>query len=145
MPTKTTTIFIDRCLGGVRLAKAIHGQGITVEVHDDHFPQDALDKDWLPEVGKKGWLVLTADENIGRRQIELFAVNDYSVKLFVFVPSKMNARGRNAIIVDSLLSIVKVAEKNQAPFIAKIYRDSRIEIWKDSQELNSYRQNLFFS
>jgi len=50
--------FIDRCLG-TKLADSLRNVGATVEIHDDHFEQDIEDEDWLREVGKRNWVVLT--------------------------------------------------------------------------------------
>ncbi|MEO1685276.1 MAG: hypothetical protein AAFS06_18710 [Cyanobacteria bacterium J06631_12] len=34
--------------------------GAIVESHVDHFPIDAPDTEWLPEVSRRGWGVITA-------------------------------------------------------------------------------------
>jgi PIN like domain len=47
-----------------RRAGALRVAGAQIEVHDDHFPQDAPDELWLPEVGRRGWAVLTKDDRI---------------------------------------------------------------------------------
>lgn len=67
---ETITFFIDRCLGSKRIVTALRQAGITVAVHEDHFPPDAADVDWLPQVGERGWVVLTKDANIARRTLE---------------------------------------------------------------------------
>ena len=33
----------------------------------DHFAQDDSDEDWLPLVAERGWLLVTADQNLWRR------------------------------------------------------------------------------
>ena len=58
---QSVVFFIDRCLGSRRIPEVLRGAGITVEAHDDHFNKGAQDVDWLPEIGKKGWIVLTKD------------------------------------------------------------------------------------
>jgi PIN like domain len=55
-----TTFFVDRSLGrGV--GQALIAAGMKVEYHDTHFAEDTPDKHWLPQVGTKGWVVLTKD------------------------------------------------------------------------------------
>jgi uncharacterized protein with PIN domain len=56
-----TVFFVDRCLGGKRLPESLRLLGIRVEIHDDHFAKDALDKDWLPQVASKKWIIFTKD------------------------------------------------------------------------------------
>jgi hypothetical protein len=48
----------------------LRAAGARVEVHIDHFPQDAADADWIPEVGRRGWVLITKDENIRRNPLE---------------------------------------------------------------------------
>ncbi len=70
------TFFVDRCLGKL-IVKTLRDAGISVKAHDDHFPQNALDIDWLPEVGKRGWVIITKDARIGKNQTERLAVTQY--------------------------------------------------------------------
>ncbi len=46
------------------MATVLRAAGLYVEVHDDHFRQDALDPEWLTAVGEKNWIVVTRDERI---------------------------------------------------------------------------------
>ena len=69
--------FVDRCLGkhtvpdALRLAVAPNER---VEAHDDHFPQDATDGEWLVEVGRRGWVAFSQDRNILRNPLEQNAI-----------------------------------------------------------------------
>ena len=69
--------FIDRCLGKKHIATALQSSGIAVEIHDDHFGQNAIDVDWLPEVGRRGWVVLTKDARISKNHLERMAVTGF--------------------------------------------------------------------
>jgi hypothetical protein len=51
------TFFIDRCLGSKLMVEALRSSGIAVEIHGDHFADNSEDVDWLPEVGKRGWVI----------------------------------------------------------------------------------------
>lgn len=55
---------------------------LRIELHDDHFPQETRDKDWLPVVGRRGWVVLTADVRIRYRGIEIDALMRAGVRCF---------------------------------------------------------------
>jgi PIN like domain len=70
----TVTFFLDRALGNHYVAQALVESGATVEVCDDHFPQNCPDVVWLPEVSQRGWIVLTKDDNIGRNPLEQVAI-----------------------------------------------------------------------
>lgn len=48
--------FVDRSLGGKFVATALRAAGAEVVVHDDVFPQNATDVEWLAEAGLvAGW------------------------------------------------------------------------------------------
>ena len=55
------TFFIDHCVSQKIVPKAMRSAGALVEAHIDHFPVDALDTEWLPEVSRRGWVVITKD------------------------------------------------------------------------------------
>ena len=70
IPPQSITFFIDRCLGKKSIPETLRTAGVTIEIHDDHFDKGALDVDWLPQVGEKGWIVLTKDDRISKNQLE---------------------------------------------------------------------------
>jgi hypothetical protein len=50
--------FVDRCLGRQIVPDALKAAlepSERVEIHDDHFAQDARDVQWLKSVGERGW------------------------------------------------------------------------------------------
>jgi hypothetical protein len=66
--------FVDRSLGRHIIPNALRDAGALVELHDDHFSQDAKDQVWLAEVGKRGWVVLTKDKRLRYRALETNAL-----------------------------------------------------------------------
>jgi len=73
------------------MAGILRTAGLSVEVHDDHFPQDALDPEWLSAVGERNWIVVTRDERIRYNVAEKQAIRRAKVRAFVLA-----AQGRNA-------------------------------------------------
>lgn len=134
--SQSITFFIDRCLGSKRIAEALRRAGITVEVHSDHFAPAAPDIDWLPEVGKRGWVVLTKDANIGKRNLEKIAVTRAGIKMFTLASQNLSGDDMVAIFQKAIVPMQEFVRKNPAPFIAKIYKDGRIDRWRDHKALN---------
>lgn len=132
---KRTVFFIDRCLGSVSLANALRESGITVEIHDDHFPQSAQDEDWLPQVGEWGWIVLTKDAHIGKRTSERLAVASANIKMFVLASQNLSGQDMIDVFRKAFPAMREFARKNSAPFIAKVYRNGQVQEWKDQEEL----------
>jgi len=137
-----TVFFVDRCLGGKRLPESLRLLGIRVEIHDDHFAKDALDKDWLPQVASKKWIIFTKDTRIGFRNLERLAVASSGARLFVLVAKNADINTIIQAFSKSLPTVMKFLENNQAPFIAKIYKDGAVSRWQDCDELKDFMDNL---
>lgn len=137
LPKKSSpvTFFIDRCLGKKRIAQVLTKAGITVALHDDHFPDNAQDVDWLPEVGKKGWVILTKDSSIINNKLERIAVASANVKMFTLTSQNLSGEDMANVFLSAIEKMEDLVRKNQAPFIAKIYRDGRVQMWKNRQVL----------
>lgn len=131
------TFFIDRCLGKRYIATVLRDSGIAVEIHDDHFSQNVEDVNWLPEVGKRGWVVLTKDANISKNQLERMAVANAGVSLFVLASQNLSGKQMAEIFLASITKMQEFVRTYPSPFIAKVYRDGRVEMWKDAQALLS--------
>jgi hypothetical protein len=121
--------FLDRSLGKEIIADALRAAGADVRIHDDLFAQDARDQDWLPEVGKLGWTVLTKDSHIKHRLVERTALLESGVRAFVLVSGNLTGPEMAKIFVKALPGMNRFAAKHSPPFIAKIHRDSSIEAW----------------
>lgn len=66
-PLPDVVFFVDVCLGTNEVPDALRAAGYRVESLATHFAADTPDEEWLREVGKKGWVVLTKDRRIQRR------------------------------------------------------------------------------
>lgn len=82
--------FADRNLGRYNFPDELRAAGIVVHVHEDHFARDAPDDQWLPEVARRGWVVLSADKHIMRNPLELDAVMLSRAVLLVLVGGDMS-------------------------------------------------------
>jgi predicted nuclease of predicted toxin-antitoxin system len=128
------TYFIDRALGK-SMGKTLQSIGVKVEFHNQHFQPDSPDTEWLPIVSQKGWIVLTKDENIGRNPLEVKAMAMANAKVFALVSGNLNSQQMRNIFVNAIEKIDNFAQGNNGPFIAKIYRNSQIKMWKNQTAL----------
>jgi hypothetical protein len=94
---------------------------------DDHFPQDARDEEWLTEVGSRRWCVLTRDDRIRYRRIEAQAVRSAKVAMFVIVSKNLTGPQTAQVVLKAIGPIRRFLSSHRRPFIAKIYRDGRVE------------------
>jgi PIN like domain len=138
-----TTFFIDRCLGTKAIVEALREINVSVEIHDDHFMQGALDVDWLPEVGSRGWVILTKDARIGKNQIERMAVASANIRMFVLASQNLSGSDMADAFVLSMSEMKRFISLNSAPFIAKIYAKGAVKQWKNSSDLIEEYNNYF--
>lgn len=126
--------FIDWCLGK-SVATALIAVGAQIEHHGDHFAQNTTDTTWLSVVGDRGWVVLTKDQAIGSNVLELRAMADANVKVFSLASGNLTRQQMANLFVNILEKLEKFAQGNQSPFIAKIYKDGRIAVWRNHTQL----------
>jgi predicted nuclease of predicted toxin-antitoxin system len=101
---------------------ALKSSGIAVEIHDDHFAKDAQDVDWLPEVGKQGWVILTKDARIGKNHLERMAVTNAGISMFTLASQNLSGKEMADIFLKSITKMQEFVRQHPAPFIAKVYR-----------------------
>ena len=122
--------FVDRSLGKKVVADALRNAGEQVEVHDDLFPQNAEHTAWLPVVAQKSWIIVTNDSRIGNRQLELLAVRNSKARVFVLVSGQIKGEEMANIFVAVLDPMKKLVSQHPGPFIAKVYKNGTVKIWK---------------
>ena len=133
-PPEQLVFFVDRCLGRKIVPSALMQAGEEVRMHDDFFPQNATDPDWLKVAGQKGWVVVTKDKHIRHRGLETQALLAAGVRAFV-----LTGRGDKSgeeigqIFAKALPKIKRGCAKWDAPFIAVVTRDSDVVLVKGGQ------------
>lgn len=118
--------FTDRDLGK-QFGAILTSAGLKVERHTDHFAHDTPDKDWLAEVGRRGWIALTHDSRIRYKPTEKDAVIEHGVALLVIVGKAPFPELAKAFVT-TLPRIDDFLVRHKPPFIAKVYRPSPSEI-----------------
>lgn len=138
--SESVTFFLDRALGK-SIGQALQQLGKQVEFHNDHFAPDSLDTQWLPIVSEQNWVVLTKDENIGRNALEVQSVAQFNARVFGLVSGSLSRQKMIDIFSNSIQAIEKIIQGNQAPFIAKIYQNATVTIWKNRNQLKKKIKN----
>lgn len=130
-PPEPLVFFVDRSLGRKIIPDTLRGAGEQIRVHDELFPQDARDEDWLPEVGRRGWIVLTKDTRIRYRAAEVAALLAARVRAFV-LGARGDLQGTEiaAIFVKALPAMKRVLSETDPPFVAHVSRDAKVTVMK---------------
>lgn len=117
--------FTDRDLGNTfptLLAEA----GYSVERHDDHFDPLTPDPVWIREIGRRGWIPFSHDQDIRYRRQERDMVMRAGVPLFLIIGKAPHAElAKN--LVQTVPRVIEFLDDHEAPFIAKVYRPSPVE------------------
>ncbi len=106
---------------------ALREAGWAVEIHDDHFPQDAKDVDLFPEVARRGWVFVTQDARVRYRAAEMDAWREAGLRVFVLVTANLNAERTGAILTKARKRMEEVATSEPAPFICRIAKNGSMK------------------
>ena len=114
--------FCDRNLGK-RFGQELRRQGLVVELHDDHFPQDMPDEDLLRHVAAQGWVILTLDKRMRYREAEKAAILRYQARVILLPLPKNPEKGwwlaLAAEFTQAQSKVLAFLKRNQPPFLAR--------------------------
>jgi hypothetical protein len=118
--------FTDRDLGK-KFPEILVQAGLTVERHQDLFPPDGSDEQWLEHCGTNNHVAISHNERIRYTPNELAAVHRHRVRLLIVVGHAPFAElARN--FVNTLPKIEAFLGEHEAPCIAKVYRPAPAEL-----------------
>ena len=121
-PPENPVFFTDRDLGK-SFPSILKQAQIPIEIHSNHFSDNTKDEEWLTAIGEKRWFVLTRDKRIRYRSIELTAVKNSGIGMFVLVGNATHSElAQNFIATHK--KIIRFIQDTPLPFIAKIRRPS---------------------
>jgi hypothetical protein len=120
--------FSDENLGRNIFPGRLREAGVTLEIHADHFQQGAPDTEWLPEVGRRRWVLLTIDARLRYNPLEQKAILAHGVAAFVFTGQAPHDE-KAAAFLKARGRIAKLMSRERPPFIAKIHNSGAVEVW----------------
>ncbi|HEX2207278.1 MAG TPA: hypothetical protein VHG93_06310 [Longimicrobium sp.] len=121
----TVGSFADRNLGVNIFPAILRAKGIIVHLHQDHFPQNAADADWMPEVARRGWPIISPDIRISRDRLEVEAIMTSGAAVFCLAGGHLTSEGKARNFLRCLPQILSVLERTPRPFIARVYQPNR--------------------
>ena len=127
-PPDGSVFFIDRSLGIDPLRIQLTRAGLAVVIHDDYFARDEEDRIWLKAVGERGWIVLTKDQRLRYRPLEVAALRGSDARVFVLTAGNLRGSEIAAAFVAALPAICRILHSRPGPFLARISRSGQITI-----------------
>lgn len=126
-PPESYVYFLDRSLGKNVVAIALRSAGATVEIHDDYFPPDAADEEWLAEVGRRKWIVLTKDNRLRYHPREKQALLRHRVRAFILTARDLRGEEMGRAFAAALPRIEDFLSKHRkAGCIVAVSRDGEL-------------------
>lgn len=119
-------IFVDRSIPkGV--AEALKQVRDDVRWLEDVFEEGWIkDREWIPEIGARGWLVLSKDKKIRTRQEERRAVRENNVGCFILnYKQPLNRWEILKLVASSLDEMEEKFANTPRPFMYLIDRNGR--------------------
>jgi PIN like domain len=127
-PPEDLTFFLDRQLGRYKMAAILRAADLRVEVHDDHFAQDAKDNELLSAVSERGW-IFTRDERIRYRVAERKSLRRGTGRAFVLAAQgNLRAEMLAENLLKALPGIRRIIAQHNPPFLAKISRNGDVTL-----------------
>jgi hypothetical protein len=127
-PEAAATFFVDRDTGGRLLAVELRNRGYTVVLHDDVFPQDTKDPFWIRSVAERGWLILTCDRNIARKEPERSLFGTAPTHTFIlYALTQVKRTERIGLVLTVLPKLTKLVTEGARHGIYRVFSDGRVE------------------
>lgn len=113
-------------MGVEPIRSVLAAKGLAVEIHDDHFKRDEEDSVWLTKAGQQGWVVLTKDQRLRYRPLEIAALRSSGARVFILVAGNLRGAEIASVFVRALPAMRRILEAHQGPFIARIAKSGNI-------------------
>jgi predicted nuclease of predicted toxin-antitoxin system len=130
-------IVLDANMSGRIVVSELRSNGISVEILTDHFAADVKDTIWIPEVSRRGWVIITRDKSIRYNYLEKLVVKNSGARMFMLTTGNATAKEMAECIVKSMRAARRIVMKTRPPFIGKIDRQGRVKIWLDADDLST--------
>ena len=127
-PPDGTVFFIDRSLGVEPIRTELINSGLVVEIHDDHFARDEEDRVWLKAVGERGCVVLTKDQRLRYRPLEIAVLRASKARVFVLTAGNLRGMEIATVFLAALPQICKVLHSLPGPFVARVSQSGHVAI-----------------
>ena len=116
------TFFLDHQIGRYTVAEMLRAAGARVEVHLDHFPGNAPDHEWIPEVGRHNWVLITKDQHIRKNPLEAAAYAAAKLRGFVVTGKDMTGNELGDLLVRCVDGMVRRTARRTGPLLFTISR-----------------------
>ncbi len=110
--------FVDQCLSGRRIPSTITlASDCAAERFIHHFKKNAEDVEWLPEIARRNWVLVTKDRRIDQRPLEREAIINSDGRAFILVEPNMSGEVIGAVLRTAMPNMLDAIRWYRRPFI----------------------------
>lgn len=132
---KPPVYFIDAALDSKIVLKALGEAEFLLERLVDHFPSRTDDIDWMPEVGKHRWVVLSKDRFRKNDGAEFAAILNAKLAVFVVADAHWSAPDTAAVLVAAKRRMESMLRRETRPFVARVGSSGRVTLTYNTAKL----------
>ena len=127
-PLRRPTLFFDRDVG-IRLPQALRllRLPVDIEYHQNHFPGDAKDEEWMPAVGRRGWTLIGHDGQHHLVAAERSAILDYRIGCFYLWGNSARLWQKMRCFLRGFEGVLEAVQDTDPPFVFKVREAGRLE------------------
>lgn len=125
-PLKGFTLYLCNCIDYDSVAETLDRNGIRYQRHRHHFPPDVEDTKLLPKIGKRKWILITADKKQRKRHLERQMIARYKVREFVLSAPELGDVGE--LLVKARFQMRNLCKSNEGPFVATITAKGNVSL-----------------
>ena len=104
----------------VPLLDAAASGEFRVERHTHHFPGNAKDYEWIPEVAARGWYAVSHDVRIYRNAVQRSFTLDHGLGLFVVRGDRKTHMEMGQNVARAIPAILRRIQKQKRPFVCSV-------------------------
>lgn len=123
-PLKGFTLYLCHNIDYDDVTEALRRAGIRFQRHRNHFSGSTADTELLRKVGKRRWILITADKKQRTRNIERECIMRHKVREFVLTSSEVGDVG--ALLVKASGQMRNMCKTNAGPFVATISTSGKV-------------------
>ncbi len=120
--------FIDKCLGLIVVPSALRSAGLHVELKTDHFADNTPDVDWLAEVGRRGWVILSKDKNLRHNHLEIVGLLQSGTHSFILTSGNFTGTEMAQALVSAIPDMLKMIAKFSPPMVAAVSKSGACRV-----------------
>lgn len=107
---------------------ALRACGVRVELKTDHFAPNTPDPVWLPEVGGRGWTILSKDKQLRHNYLELVGLLQSGTGSFILTSGNYTGQEMADAYVKALPDIRRMLNKYPPPFVATVSKVGNVRL-----------------